>query len=81
MPWFDRSQQGADTSERLATMIDEVSDTVTYVGFALPSTATSDAKWRILKQEVSGTVTSTLYAGGTIEFVNVWNNRAALSYS
>lgn len=62
------------------TLIDEVSASVSYYGFALPGTATSAASWKIMKKSVSGAVTTYAFAGSAATFVNVWNNRAALSY-
>ena len=61
--------------------IDQASATVTYIGQAAPGTATSAASWRIQRMSVSGTVTTLEYADGDLSFNNVWDNRAALSYS
>ena len=50
-----------------------------YTGLADPGTATSAALWRILRETTAdGTL---LYAGGTGNFTNVWDNYAGLSYS
>jgi hypothetical protein len=64
----------------LITMIDEASDTITYIGEALPGTSQSAAAWRI-KRIDSSSGTSILYADGDAQFDNIWANRAALSYS
>ena len=61
--------------------IDQASATVTYIGQAAPGTATSAASWRIQRMSVSGTVTTLEYADGDLNFNNVWDNRAALTYS
>lgn len=61
--------------------IDQASATVTYIGQAAPGTATSAASWRIQRMSVSGTVTTFEYADGDLNFNNVWDNRAALTYS
>lgn len=83
--YVDRTSTGAEIQNvRLVptiTYIDVASGTVTYFGFAAPSTATSAAGWRILKQTVSGSITSILYAGGSLEYSFVWDNRASYSYS
>lgn len=68
------------SSPSYISYVDEASSTVTYVGEAVPGTATSAAAWRIKRVSVSGSITSILYAGSAATFVNVWNNRAALSY-
>jgi len=57
-------------------------DSPVYVGFALPGAATSDAVWKIMKLVYSGSnMTQLLWAGGSVQFVNVWDNRAGLTYS
>jgi len=60
--------------------IDEASATVTYIGYAGHGVATSSALWYIEKVSVSGTVTSIQKAKGG-QFVNVWDDRATLTYS
>lgn len=58
------------------------SSNLLYLGMALPATATSAATWQIRKFLYTGAnLTSTLYAGGTRQFNNIWDNRASLSYS
>lgn len=53
-----------------------------YEGWAAPGTATSAAKWAIIKRTYSGTsVTVEQWAGGATTAVNIWDNRASLSYS
>jgi len=64
-----------------ATQLDEASSTVTYVGEATIGSATSGALWRIKKLTVSGSVTGITWAGGSQAFENIFDNRAALSYS
>lgn len=55
---------------------------VEYIGFAKPGTSTSSASWQIKKMVYSGTnVISILFADGDLNFDNVWDNRASLSYS
>lgn len=63
------------------TMIDDASSTVSYYGFASPGTATSDEFWRIIKKEISGTVTSFLYAEGDLSYSYIWDDRASYTYS
>lgn len=64
-----------------ATNVDDASATVTYVGKALPGSSAASAVWQITRITTSGTVTLTAYADGDSNFDNVWNNRAALSYT
>jgi len=51
-------------------MIDEASDTITYIGLSELSNPVSIVK----KIEIIGSVTSVLYASG------LWENRATLTY-
>lgn len=55
----------------------------TYIGLAVPGTATSTAAWQIRKLTFDGSnnVTSILFAGGSFAYTAIWDNRAALSYS
>lgn len=56
---------------------------VIYFGEALGGTVTSVGNWRIrkLNYDANGNLLSALWAGGSNTFVNVWDNRAGLSYS
>lgn len=53
---------------------------VTYVGFAVPGTLNSDAKWKIKKITEVGTTTTIQYADNDYKFDNVWDDRATLTY-
>lgn len=64
-----------------ATVVDEASASVIYVGKAAIGSATSAAVWRISKITTSGTVTQIMWADGDTASDNVWDNRASLSYS
>ena len=62
------------------TLIDKASITVTYVGYALPGTATSSALWRIIKiDKTSGTKVT--FADSVTSYTKVWDNRATYNYS
>ena len=54
-----------------------------YIGIATAGSATSAASWQIRKltYDANNNPTSILYAGGSIAFTAIWDNRAALSYS
>lgn len=55
-----------------------------YIGEADPGTATSVARWRIKKiTYTAGTdsAESILWANGNMDFNNVWDNRASLTYT
>lgn len=60
---------------------DVASATVTYIGKANPNAATSDPVWQIRRVTTTvGGNLSTRYADGNVEFDNIWDNRASLSY-
>ena len=59
----------------LKTIVDESTAGTTYIGEAVPGTATSTATWRIQKVVVSGTTTTIAWGGGG-KFDQVWDNRA-----
>jgi hypothetical protein len=61
---------------------DQVSDTLAYLGDAVVGGSSASAIWRIQKLvfTTAGSVTIT-FADGNVNFDNVWNNRASLSYS
>jgi hypothetical protein len=64
-----------------AERIDVASATVTYTGYAPVGTLNASAGWAIQRVTVSGDVTTIEWADGNANADNVWDNRAALSYS
>lgn len=64
-----------------ASIVDEVSAALQYIGTGPLSGDTSLPIWQIKKVEKVGTVTRITYADGDNKFDNVWDNRAALSYA
>jgi len=68
-------------SAPLLVMVDEASDTVQYIGEAVPNASSGSALWRIRKVLVSGTTTSVQFADGDDNFDNIWDNRDSLTYS
>ena len=61
--------------------LDVVSASLSYAGRAAMGVATSTAGWQIKEITVSGTQTIVKYADGDTLYDNVWDNRAALTYS
>jgi hypothetical protein len=71
----------SDTEDkRLTVRLDEVSDTLFYVGKALIGKVNSDANWLIIRYTTVGNVLMSEYANGSEAFDQVWNNRATLTY-
>lgn len=62
-------------------IIDEVDANTTYYGYAQWGTNTDASLWRIMKQTVSGTITTLEMANGSDAFENIWDNRLSLNYS
>lgn len=58
---------------------DTTTTDATYLGWALPGTATSAASWKIKK--VDSANKQILLADGDSDYNNIWDNRATLSYS
>lgn len=57
-------------------------DGVQYVGFAQPNTLTAEDAWAIMRLTfVSSDISAVEWGNGTNRFANVWDNRAALTYS
>ena len=63
-----------------ATRLEEVSSTLSYIGDAVPGTATATAAWRVKRLDTSAGVVLT-YADGNANFDNTWDGRAGFSYS
>lgn len=53
--------------------------TYTYIGEALPGTATSAASWRI--KRLTNADNTIVWADGDSDFDNIYDNRVSLSYS
>lgn len=70
---------------RPAPIVHEASDTVTYYGYSLSGTLTSDEAWKIIRETItvdgSGTTTIWEAAEGSYEYTQIWDNRASLSYA
>ena len=70
-----------DTEDkRLTVRLDEVSDTLFYVGKALIGKVDADANWLIIRYTTVGNVLMSEYANGSEAFDQVWNDRATLTY-
>lgn len=62
------------------TRIDEVSDTLFYLGWAELSTPTSEPLWKIRRIQKVGTVWEQKYVNGDEFYRYVWDDRASLVY-
>lgn len=72
---------GLVTPGNKTTLIDKVDDNTIYVGKAQVGSKESEAKWQIKKIVISGTLTKIAFAGGSDDFVNVWDSRTTYTYS
>ena len=75
---FKQIENGQFRGNAIQTQIDDTG-TVVYIGQATSGTATSAATWRI--KRVTSATGVVLWAAGVDTFSQIWDNRAALSYS
>lgn len=68
------------SDRRLTVRLDEVSDTLFYVGKAEIGKVDSDANWLIIKYTTTGNILKSEYANGVELFNQVWNDRTTLTY-
>jgi len=68
-----------DFGAGIKTIVEEASATITYIGRAIIGSATSDSVWLIQKVDTSSGVVITW--GGTGDFDQEWDERAAATYS
>ena len=68
------------SDKRLTVRLDEVSDTLFYVGKAEIGKVDSDANWLIVRYTTVGSILKAEYANGSEAFNQVWNNRTSLTY-
>jgi hypothetical protein len=61
--------------------VDEVSSSLTYLGYAVPGTAESASGWLMIAVSKVGTVTAKKFKNGSTSFNTKWDDRAAGSYS
>ncbi len=73
--------RGSRGMKNYETRIDEVSDSLTYVGKALPGSDNDQEVWQIQKITVTGTETAIEFADGDSLFDNIWDNRLSLIYT
>jgi hypothetical protein len=66
--------------KRLTVRLDQVSDTLFYVGKAEIGRLDSGAQWLIIRYTQTGTILKSEYANGSEAFDQVWNDRATLTY-
>jgi hypothetical protein len=68
------------SAKRLTVRLDQVSDTLFYVGKALIGSIDSDTTWQIVRYTQTGTILKSEYANGSEEFNRVWDDRTTLTY-
>lgn len=72
--------QDTGAGQTLTIRLDEVSDTLFYVGKAAVGSVDADAAWQVVRYTTPGVVLKAEYANGSDGFTNVWDNRATLTY-
>lgn len=72
---------GQHPSDELVRFV-KASSTISYVGKAATSSATSAAVWQVSRLTSDGAGGVVLeYADGNASYDNIWDNRASLSYA
>lgn len=59
--------------------LDENINGYTYIGKAMPGAVEADSVWQIMRMDAAST--SFIFANGSDDFNQVWNDRTTLSYS
>ena len=78
--WDDNDAANTFPQPR-AEQYDDAGGGVAYHGWAAVGTATSTGSWRIRRITTTGSDVAIDWADGNANYDNVWDNRAALSYS
>lgn len=68
-------------SVKYITNIDTSTPNLTYIGRAILNSINSDPVWQIQLIDETLPIATIKYADGTKEFINIWNNRLAYTYS
>lgn len=71
---------GSTTAQKYLVLLDEVSATLSYMGEAIPGTATTTPSWRIRKIDTSSGV-SIEWAESSTAFSYIWDDRASYTYA
>ena len=63
-----------------AIKLDTSQANICYVGYASPSSLSSASSWRIMKVTSSPSACDVKWADGNLDFDNIWDDRASLTY-
>lgn len=77
---LDVTPQSVGPSELIINIDKTTTANTTYYGWAVPSTATSSAAWKIFRKVLTGADSAFTFADSDGSFDNIWDNRASLSY-
>jgi len=72
------------TTPKVLLLDEVILSSFTYIGEAIPGTATAAAAWRIFRLDESGSGSEELiklFANGSVLFDQVWDDRAILTYN
>lgn len=68
------------TKTEAPTLIDEVSSTEIYLGWAVAGTSADDSLWKIKQIKQIGSVWTQKYPNGDENYVYKWSDRLTLQY-
>jgi Collagen triple helix repeat (20 copies) len=77
--YWSNSQEDSMANQNV--QLDVVDASVTYIGYAAAGSSTSSASWKIKKITTTGDDIAITWADGNTNFDNIWDNRAALTYT
>lgn len=72
------SNTSGTASQRI--LVDQVSSSLSYVGYAVFDAQEASAKWLIFRLQLTGTVTKKSFADTSLAYDKVWNDRATYTY-
>lgn len=62
------------------TLIDEVSSSEIYLGYAVAGTSANDSSWKIKQIKQVGTIWTQKYPNGDENYIYKWADRTTLTY-
>lgn len=62
-------------------IVDEVSATLSYIGFSAIGTREDVADWKIMKVEKVGTITKSTFPNSSMKYEFKWSDRATYTYT
>lgn len=78
--WKYNENESISPATTAQTLVDEVSDTLTYIGRAKAGALTSAPVWQIMRLYINGTITAIQFYNGDASYNAIWDDRADATY-